>query len=105
MSIKSKFLLTLLACLFLPLMVSAQFTQPIMGISLTSLINSILNIFWVLATIFAVVCFVISGIMFMTAMGDANKVKIARNSVIFGAIGIAVAILAFSVVNIIDSVL
>lgn len=91
--------------LILPSITLAQFTQPIMGVTLASLISTILTVFWIIATVFAVVCFVLSGIMFLTAMGDPAKIKIARNSVIFGAIGIVVAILAFSVVNIIDSIL
>jgi len=96
-------LLVLLLCLTLPSTTLAQFTQPILGASLAGLFNAVLSFFWVIATVFAVVCFVISGIMFMTAMGDPNKVKVARNSVIFGAIGVAVAILAFSSVKIVES--
>jgi len=98
-------LLVLLLCLTLPSITLAQFTQPIPGATFAGLFKVVSNVFWLIAAAFALVCFVISGIMFMTAMGDPNKLKIARNSVIFGAIGVAVAILAYGVVAIIGKIL
>lgn len=103
--INKLFYLILILSFALPLIVLAQFTQPIPGASLTGLFNVVLSVFWVVATVFAVVCFVLSGIMFMTAMGDPSKLKTARSSVMFGVVGIIVAILAYSIIGIIESVL
>jgi hypothetical protein len=106
MAKKGLLTLSLLGLLFLPaLSLAVGFIDPVEVPSLTSLLTTIKNVMWIVLVGFALVCFVIAGIMFLTAMGDPGKLKIARSAVIFGAVGIAVGILAYSVVAIISSVL
>lgn len=74
---------------------------PVYNTSIIGIGVAILNIVWVVFTIIAVISFVVSGILFLTAQGNAEKLKVARASVIWGVAGIVVAILAFSIINII----
>ena len=60
---------------------------------------------WEVFALFAIVMFVLAGISFMTAQGDPEKVKTARNEFLWAIVGVVVAILAFSIVTIIRSVL
>src|SRR5688500_12247005 len=56
----------------------------------------VLNIIWIIGVAFVVVEFVLAGFKFMTARGDASKVAEARNAVIWGTVGIAVILLAWT---------
>ena len=47
----------------------------------------------------AVVMIIMGGISFITSQGDAAKVTRARNTILYGVIGLIVAILAFAIVN------
>lgn len=49
--------------------------------------------------IVAVVVIIIGGVGYMTSNGDASKVKKAKDTILYGVIGLAVAALAFAVVN------
>lgn len=103
MKITKKFIvLLLIGLIFVPAISYSAFYQATGVVSVTNLIAKILSIFWKVFVAFAVVCFVLAGIMFLTAMGNPEKVKTARNAAIFGAIGIVVAILAYSIVGIIE---
>ena len=53
----------------------------------------------------AVVCFLISGVLFLTAGGDPEKTQAARSSFVWGIAGVVVGIIAFSIVAIISSAL
>ncbi len=67
------------------------------GGTIYTLIGDVLfPLLWLGFTAFAVVMFVMAGIEFFTAQGDASKVADARNFVIWGAVGVIIAVLAFS---------
>jgi hypothetical protein len=94
----------------LPLMVSADnstslndIQNGISGLSIQKLGEDIINIVWIVFTVIAVIAFLIAGILFMTAMGDPEKIKNARNALIWGVVGVIVGILAFSIVQIIKA--
>ena len=63
--------------------------------TLTGIINVIIGIVGFLA----VVMIIIGGISYTTSAGDANKVKKAKDTIMYGVIGLVVAILAFAIVN------
>lgn len=65
-----------------------------------ALITTFLGILWPIAVAFFIVMFVIAGFKFATAAGDPEKVKVARDSVIYGSVGTVVALIAFSIVAI-----
>ena len=49
--------------------------------------------------IVAVIVIIIGGIGYMTSNGDASKVKKAKDTILYGVIGLAIAALAFAIVN------
>jgi hypothetical protein len=53
----------------------------------------------------AVICFVMAGILFLTAQGEPEKLKTAKAATIWGFVGVAVGIIAFSIVGIVARVL
>ena len=50
-----------------------------------------------------VVVIIIGGINYMTSSGDAGKVKKARDTILYGIIGLIICILAFAIVNFVIS--
>lgn len=63
--------------------------------SIKNAINVILGVLGVVA----VVVIILGGFTFMTSQGDAGKVMKGRNTILWGVIGLAVALLAFAIVN------
>ena len=47
----------------------------------------------------AVVMIIMGGISFATSQGDSSKVAKARNTILYGVIGLVVSLLAFAIVN------
>jgi len=101
-----KILALVVLSLFLPVLTMAQIggSPPSINTDLTSLGQKIANAVWIIFTIIAVIMFVVAGITFLTAQGDPEKVKGARNSVIWGVAGIVVAILAFTIIKVVTSI-
>ena len=64
-----------------------------------TVMTAIFTPIWQLCAGLAVIMFVFAGILFLTSMGDPSKITTARNAVIWGVIGIIVAIFAFSIVG------
>ncbi|MBU3942634.1 hypothetical protein KKA24_01475 [Patescibacteria group bacterium] len=52
----------------------------------------------------AIIFIIIAAFFFVTAQGDAEKVKTARNFVLYALIGVAVAVLAKVLVNWVDRI-
>ena len=51
----------------------------------------------------AVVVMIIGGVNYMTSSGDAGKVKKAKDTILYGLIGLIVCALAFAIVNFVIS--
>ena len=66
----------------------------LMGI-LTVIINVVVGV----VGFIAVAMIVLGGINFATSQGDTSKVTKARNTILYGVVGLIMAILAFSIVN------
>ena len=47
----------------------------------------------------AVIIIIIGGVNYMTSAGDAGKVKKAKDTILYGVIGLVVCVLAFAIVN------
>lgn len=47
----------------------------------------------------AVAMIIMGGISFATSQGDSSKVAKARNTIIYGVVGLVIAMLAFAIVN------
>jgi FtsH-binding integral membrane protein len=93
--------LLLLSVVLLPVAVSAQPTTT--GIDFDNLLTMVGEILWKIVGIVALIMFVIAGLAFMFAQGDPAKVAQARSFVLWGVVGIIVAILAYSIVAIVES--
>ena len=62
-------------------------------------INTIIDVVLGVLGILAVAYIIYGGFMFTTAAGDAAKTKKARETIMYGVIGLVVALLAFAIVN------
>lgn len=70
-------------------------------VDINGLIQIVLDILWPIAVAFFIVMFVLAGFLFATAQGDPEKLGQARSAVIYGLVGVVVAVLAFAVVSIV----
>ncbi|MDO4752878.1 MAG: pilin [Candidatus Saccharibacteria bacterium] len=67
-----------------------------------SLQNTIIAIINAVVGVLALVCvivIIIGGVNYMTSSGDAGKVKKAKDTILYGVIGLVVCVLAFAIVN------
>lgn len=62
-------------------------------------LNKIINAVVGVIGFVAVAMMVIGGISYATSQGDAAKTKKAQNTILYGVVGLVVAILAFAIVN------
>ena len=67
--------------------------------TLVSNVTSILNAVIAVLGLVCVVVMIIGGINYMTSSGDAGKVKKAKDTILYGLIGLIVCVLAFALVN------
>lgn len=63
--------------------------------TLTTIINVVIGV----VGFIAVAMIVMGGISYTTSQGDASKTKKAMNTILYGVVGLVVALLAFAVVN------
>ena len=61
----------------------------------TTIINGILAIL----ALVSVVMIIFAGQRYMVAMGDPGKITQAKNMILYGVIGLVIALLAFAIVN------
>lgn len=66
---------------------------------LVGIITQILNIIVGLLGIVCVVVIILGGVSYMTSTGDAGKVKKAKDTILYGVIGLVVCALAAVIVN------
>lgn len=69
------------------------------GNTLETDIRSIINAVIGVLGIVAVVVIIMGGVTYMTSSGDAGKVKKAKDTILYGVIGLVVVALAFAIVN------
>ncbi len=61
--------------------------------------QTIINVLVSAVGIIAVAVIVIGGILYVTSTGDAAKAKRAQNTILYGVVGLVVAVLAYAIVN------
>lgn len=69
--------------------------------SLNTIVGIILGIFWLIIAAFVIISFILAGVIFITAQGDPTKIATARTAVIYGAVGILVILLSYSILLIV----
>ena len=80
--------------------VQSDKNAPISTDTITGVILNLVNWLSWLVGVASVVMGLYSGLLFITASDDANKIETAKKTVIYALIGVAVAILSFSIVKI-----
>ena len=99
--------LPLIIMVAMPLMVFAQPAEsPIQSIQdVESLLNRILNIVFVIFFIIAVLFIILAAFGYLTAGGDDEKIKSAKQKLIYAIVAIVVALLATGIDNLVGGVL
>ena len=65
----------------------------------TNTVGTALNVVFGIVAIIAVVMIVIRGVSYATSQGDPGKVKKGKDTIMYGIIGMIIALLAFAIVN------
>ena len=66
---------------------------------LMATINTIINVIIGVIGFVAVVVIILGGVQYTTSAGDPGKVKKAKDTILYGIIGLVVALLAYAIVN------
>ena len=66
---------------------------------LMSILNLIINVALGVIGFVAVVMIIVGGVQYTTSSGDTAKVTKAKNTIMYGVIGLVIALLAFAIVN------
>ena len=66
---------------------------------LNSIIKMIINAVIFIIGIIAVIMVILGGVTYATSQGDSGKVKKGKDTILYGIIGLVVALLAFAIVN------
>lgn len=64
-----------------------------------STLNTVINVLLGVIGFIAVIMIILGGINYTTSQGDATKVKKAKDTILYGIIGLVVALLAYALVN------
>lgn len=67
--------------------------------NITPYITGIVNILLYLLGAISVLVIIISGIYYVTSMGDSAAITRAKNTLLYAVIGLVVALLAYAIVN------
>ena len=77
----------------------STFTDAKGADNLPETVLGIVNVVIGVLGIVAVLVIIIGGVQYMTSTGDAGKVKKAKDTILYGVIGLVICILAFAIVN------
>ena len=78
--------------------------QPLC-VGIYGLIDDIESAIWIIFALIALICFVLAGILFLTAQGAPDKLQAAKSAFIWGVVGIIVGIVAYSIIAIVANML
>ena len=98
-----------LTALTLPSLVSAQFnpTPPnetgLPNSSIWEIIQAAMEWLLYLVAFFAVIAFVISGILYLTSAGNEDRATTAKNAMIYAILGVIVALLGLIILGAADT--
>ena len=66
-------------------------------------LNTIISVVVGVLGLLAVAIIIYGGFMYTTSAGDASKIKKAKDTIMYGVVGLVVALLAFAIVNFVVS--
>ncbi len=64
-----------------------------------SLLTNILNLFYFITGVVAVVMIIIAGLMYTVSSGDASRIARAKNMILYSVVGLIVIMSAFAITN------
>ena len=99
--------LILVICLIFLLPANAQMVEienPITSNSFTDLAQNILKFIFNVALAIVPIMFIIAGLAFITAAGDPEKIKRAKDIVLWTIIGFAIILLANTIIAVIQEI-
>ena len=67
--------------------------------SLFDTLKNVINVILGVLGIVTVIMIIIGGFTYITSQGDPNKTKKAKDTIMYGVIGLVIALLAFAIVN------
>lgn len=67
--------------------------------NLMGTLNQIINVIIGVIGFIAVIVIILGGVEYTTSAGDSGKVKKAKDTIMYGIIGLVIALLAYSIVN------
>ena len=73
--------------------------NPGAATQLEPMIQTILNVVFGVVGIVAVIMIIIGGVNYTMSQGDTQKIQKAKNTIMYGIIGLVVTLLAFAIVN------
>ena len=73
------------------------------SVNVEGTVLSVVNWLLFAVGVIAVIMLIWGGIKYATSAGDSNKVTAAKNTILYAVIGLAVAVLAFAIVNFVVS--
>ena len=76
-----------------------KYTQEADGDDLITTVKNIISVVIGILGLVCVVVMIIGGVNYMTSAGDAGKVKKAKDTILYGLIGLVVCVLSFALVN------
>ena len=62
-------------------------------------VQNILSVVFAMVGIIAVIMVIVGGVNYMTSQGDPEKIKKAKNTILYGIIGLVIALLSFAIVS------
>ena len=71
--------------------------------NLMSNVNTAINVILGLVGLVAVAVMILGGFQYTTSAGDTAKVTKAKNTILYGIVGLVIAVLAFAIVNFVIS--
>lgn len=79
--------------------INKYFKNEVGDDTLDNLLINIINAILGVVGLICVIVMIIGGINYMTSAGDAGKVKKAKDTILYGLIGLIICVLAFAIVN------
>ena len=64
-----------------------------------TLLKNVINILLFVAGAISVIVIIVGGIKYVTSAGDSAGVNNAKNTILYAVIGLAIAVMAFAIVN------
>lgn len=73
--------------------------------SVDKVVPNIINFLIGIVGILAIIMIIWSGMRYVLSAGDAGKIKTARTTLLYGVVGLVIALLAFAIVNFVIGIL